>query len=338
MSKFSFKRLFGRSTVKRLSSLLFVYVIAIYLLYHNVWTNTSLTEYFSTENDAKLLSVWKEDSVRTSVHFTADVHTEDGSLDHEDLELVVHGNDGMPTVAIGSGITSKDQALLSVSELPTHFLLFSMFLPSFCKTASSGFIYHFYLAFDATDQFFRNPEFLTKFIATFENITAALCLHLGTVYLHLVQCNHTGKPAWAQNDAMMEAYLDHVDYFYRINDDTIMETDNWTSVFVDVLNGFDPPNVGVVGPNTTGGKLEILTYDFVHRTHVDIFGFYYPRIFTDWYADEWITVTYRPARCIKVLNINLVHTQSLFRRYDADPRKRRLLLPRVEIDKVLLTR
>ena len=37
------------------------------------------------------------------------------------------------------------------------------------------------------------------------------------------------------------------------------------------------------------GNIAILTHDFVHRTHVDIFGFYYPRVFTDWFADDWIT-------------------------------------------------
>ena len=47
--------------------------------------------------------------------------------------------------------------------------------------------------------------------------------------------------------------------------------------------------VGVVGPHHQGGNTGILTYDFVHRTHVDIFGFYYPRVFSDWFGDDWIT-------------------------------------------------
>ena len=50
-----------------------------------------------------------------------------------------------------------------------------------------------------------------------------------------------------------------------------------------------PSNVGIVEPNHKGGSILILTYDIVHRTPIDIQGYYYPRVFTDWYADDWIT-------------------------------------------------
>ena len=36
------------------------------------------------------------------------------------------------------------------------------------------------------------------------------------VTLHLVDCDHTGNPAWAQNDAMMHAYMDNIAYYYRV--------------------------------------------------------------------------------------------------------------------------
>lgn len=55
------------------------------------------------------------------------------------------------------------------------------------------------------------------------------------------------------------------------------------------VQGFNPPNVGVVGPLHKGGNEEILTYDFVHRSHIDVFGYYYPRVFTDWWADNWMS-------------------------------------------------
>lgn len=64
---------------------------------------------------------------------------------------------------------------------------------------------------------------------------------------------------------------------FRINDDTDMRTRNWTEAFISTLASYDPPNVGVVGPNHSGGNVGILTYDFTHRTHIEIFGFYYPR-------------------------------------------------------------
>lgn len=66
-------------------------------------------------------------------------------------------------------------------------------------------------------------------------------------------------------------------------------TRNWTGEFVRTLRSSDPPDVGAVGPQHLGGNEAIITLDFVHRTHVDVFGFYYPRKFTDWFADDWIT-------------------------------------------------
>lgn len=51
----------------------------------------------------------------------------------------------------------------------------------------------------------------------------------------------------------------------------------WTERFIAQLESMTPPLVGVVGPTHSGGNTAILTYDFVHRRHVEIFGFYYPR-------------------------------------------------------------
>ena len=100
----------------------------------------------------------------------------------------------------------------------------------------------------------------------------------------LVHCFHSGKPAWAQNDAMMEAYVDGMDYGYRINDDTLLLTEGWTEKFIRVLESFNPPNVGVVGPTHFGGNTNILTYDFTSSIHIDIFGYHYPKLFTNWFA------------------------------------------------------
>ena len=133
--------------------------------------------------------------------------------------------------------------------------------------------------------------------------------------IHMVQCDHAGKPTWAQNDAMLEAYLDNVEYHYRVNDDTRFQTPNWTELFVHQLSLFDPPNVGVVGPRHSGGNTGILTYDFVHRTHVDVLGYYYPRAFTDWFGDNWMTKVYTPGRVRKMKEVRIAHTQAIGRRY-----------------------
>jgi hypothetical protein len=59
----------------------------------------------------------------------------------------------------------------------------------------------------------------------------------------------------------MEAYLSGMEYFYRINDDTILETPGWTEAFIWNLAQFDPPNIGIVGPNHRGGNYRVLTYE-----------------------------------------------------------------------------
>ena len=61
-----------------------------------------------------------------------------------------------------------------------------------------------------------------------------------SIYLqvYFVRCTHTAHPAWAQNDAMMQAYLDGADYFYRVNDDSVMGSRGWTDSFIKALRGY----------------------------------------------------------------------------------------------------
>ena len=112
------------------------------------------------------------------------------------------------------------------------------------------------------------------------------------ITLKLLQVPYSGKPATAQNDAMMAAYHDNMTYFYRVNDDTTFVTGDWARIFIKQLNNLSPFGLGVVGPSHHGDRANILTYDFVHRTHIDVHGFYYPPELTDWYADGWITCKY----------------------------------------------
>jgi len=226
------------------------------------------------------------------------------------------------------------------SNIAAKFQLFNVFLPTFCRTASPGYDYRFYFAYDVNDPVFTNATLHAAFQKTFTSETKRLCDDPRNITssLHMVQCSHTGKPTWAQNDAMLEAYLDHVDYFYRINDDTKMQTGGWVEAFITALNRYNPPRIGVVGPKHTGGNTNILTYDFVHRTHVDIFGFYYPRIFTDWFADDWVTVVYRPDRSTKLSNIKLAHTLGLGQRYKHNPSLGKKLPGQLKHDTAILKR
>jgi hypothetical protein len=258
------------------------------------------------------------------VHRGLDVHVEDPVYGHigdavGDTSDHVHHKDGKTIVAIGGGITSIRLTDVKPDNIHVKFQFFTVMFPSFCETADSGnFHYDFYLAFDTGDAVFSQPKLLQAFQDAFNEASKQPPCSSLSMALHMVECRHTGHPAWAQNDAMMEAYLDGVDYFYRINDDSLLKSSGWTVAFIEKLASYKPENVGVVGPRHAGGNEQILTYDFVHRTHVNIFGFYYPRVFTDWYADDWITKVYLPDRSTKMQNIKLAHTMKLGQRYKND--------------------
>ena len=66
------------------------------------------------------------------------------------------------------------------------------------------------------------------------------------------------------------------------------------------LAKFSPPNVGVVGPTCKEGNSRILTHDFVHKTHLHIFGVHYPPVLMDWWMDDWISHVYPATNANKV--------------------------------------
>jgi len=244
-------------------------------------------------------------------------------------------------VAIGGGITSNKLSEVEAASVTEKFPLFTMLLPSFCKTVTDEwqtYIYRFYLAYDATDQYFSHAYNRKAFQAEFHKVIKQHCLPETASVLHLLECAYSGRPAWAQNDAMIAAYLNGADYFYRLNDDTVLSTANWLPSFTTVLSSYQPKNIGVVGPTHDSGNLKILTYDFVHRTHIEIFGFYYPRVFTDWFADDWITYVYAPQHVTKLANVSIEHRSLLGQRYFYDPAKARHLLNQIVSDRYTLAR
>ena len=272
-----------------------------------------------------------------------DIHLEHPILGHTG-EVIQLGDEEqaknhLTKIAVGGGLTSRNIVGLTEANIPQKFLVFTTLLPSFCKTASKNYQYHFYFAYDNNDRFLSNPEMLAAFHKHFSATGSHLCKHLSApLQLHFVQCSHTGKPAWAQNDAMMEAYLDGVDFFYRVNDDSQIQSAGWTEAFIKTLASYDPKYVGVVGPKHSGGNTVILTYDFVHRTHVNIFGFYYPRFFSTWWADDWVTKVYQPGRSTKLSNIKLKHTMRLGQRYKVDYSVSRKVAQHIGEDKKILQR
>eukprot|EP01125_Pyxidicula_operculata_P004361 TRINITY_DN1666_c1_g1_i2.p2 TRINITY_DN1666_c1_g1~~TRINITY_DN1666_c1_g1_i2.p2 ORF type:complete len:144 (-),score=29.08 TRINITY_DN1666_c1_g1_i2:311-742(-) len=71
-----------------------------------------------------------------------------------------------------------------------------------------------------------------------------------------------------------------------------MNSTSFTSELVKDLQYRDIPNLGMNCPQHKGGNAYICVTDFTHRTHIDIFGYHYPKDFRDWYCDDWISHVY----------------------------------------------
>ena len=74
----------------------------------------------------------------------------------------------------------------------------------------------------------------------------------------------------------------------RVNDDTEFRG-RWPRRYANALLSLGAP-YGAVGPYSIGSNNRILTHDFVHRLHMEIFdNNYYPQELPDWWMDDWIT-------------------------------------------------
>mmetsp|Transcript_32675 Transcript_32675/g.81336 ORF Transcript_32675/g.81336 Transcript_32675/m.81336 type:complete len:225 (+) Transcript_32675:2-676(+) len=157
-----------------------------------------------------------------------------------------------------------------------------------------------YIAWDSGDPFYDAQGRRAQIEKWIEEHVATPLSH-ANVWLRvalLSYLNKMGKPGPAFNFLMRAAFEDGADYLCRVNDDTRFVTP-WVAPSIELLLGFQPPNLGVVGPICNEGNTKILTHDFVHRTHLEIFDFYYPPILCDWWMDDWITRVYGAHRMRK---------------------------------------
>jgi GR25 family glycosyltransferase involved in LPS biosynthesis/tetratricopeptide (TPR) repeat protein len=140
------------------------------------------------------------------------------------------------------------------------------------------------------------------------------------------------KPGPAFNFVTGAAFADGADVLVRVNDDTIFVHPTpahpgdvslgWPTAVANALLSFPAPQprLGVTGPHCAAGADGILTHDATHRTHIDVFGHYYPPMLSDWWMDDWISFVYGAARTARapagweVLH----HTSNQGTRYDVD--------------------
>ena len=170
--------------------------------------------------------------------------------------------------------------------------LATLLIPSLeWSTRGEPYTFILYLAFDHDDAFWREHA-------------------AGLAYpAHAIKYDFYTTPTHKIpfNELTNHAYTDGADYIVRINDDTEFVTGGWATLGVEALAAFTPANVGVVGPTFKEGNTAILTHDMVHRTHIDIFKYYYPPVFSAWWIDDWITKVYEPGRMRKLSTWHVAH-------------------------------
>jgi len=129
------------------------------------------------------------------------------------------------------------------------------------------------------------------------------------------------------NELCRATYEYGADYIVRVNDDTKFTSKGWITLATQQLAQYDPPNVGVIGPNCEQNT-NILTHDMVHRTHLDIFDDYYPSVFDNWWVDNWISAVYGQNRTTTVQDWTVTHVMSKYNiRYKVNMQDERYLDP-----------
>ena len=118
------------------------------------------------------------------------------------------------SIAIGGGIRFTRCKNTSGDLLKKQPLL-KEFFPSFCGTIARGYAYYFIFVYDYNDPCLSVDSVRSRVVTMAQQQITEHCPPGLVRGFDLIPCQHSGKPAWAQNDAMMAAYWRNITYFYR---------------------------------------------------------------------------------------------------------------------------
>ena len=117
-----------------------------------------------------------------------------------------------------------------------------------------------------------------------------------------VQYTHKHTHARARS-----AFITPQDWLYQLNDDARLTSKGWEAALAGVLSS-NPvaPFLGATGPIDETNQ-RIFTHVFVHRTHIDIHGRFFPTAFKNYYSDDWISHVYGSGSTFKLPNVRMKH-------------------------------
>jgi hypothetical protein len=209
----------------------------------------------------------------------------------------------LPLIAVMAASTTRKVKRPS----PKTMSLFTYLLPSLRTSIDCGFRYTFVMGYDEGDAYHDTKGGMGRTVAWFDQHVAGVLktMNIHVDFLPVVVKNTVKKPGPVFIHMARAAYDKGADFFYRVNDDTELVA-RWPSRFVGTIMNLPPP-YGVVGPFCDANK-KILTHDFVHRTHMEIFGMnYYPPALVDWWMDDWMTLVYGWQRTFSYREAEVIH-------------------------------
>lgn len=221
-----------------------------------------------------------------------------------------------PLIAVLAATTTRRVQQPAIHKIA----LFTLLLPSLVRTLDCGFRYVYMMGYDVSDPYYDNKAGLDEVTSWFSKEIQTPMKALGiSVSLATVRVDNTVKKPGPVFLAMARrAYEMGADFFYRVNDDTEFRG-HWPKAFTEALMSLPPP-YGVIGPASLTSNLVILTHDFVHRTHMDIFQMdYYPPELPDWWMDNWVSRVYGADRTFYSQDaVVMHHTYAHGQRYEVN--------------------
>lgn len=198
------------------------------------------------------------------------------------LEITGMENPNPVKICIGVPITSKGTIMSDVVDSPFWTNLFDSFMKSI-DWRSNRYIFRFYLGFDKADNLYDTGDAWTNMREEFRHRATYRMMEQmmdessinnvlkDTLSLKLMHFDHLeGAPSQVVSQLMLSAYMDNFDYFYQVNDDTVIVSPNWVPKLIGLLaSNPSIPNFGVTGPSDSNND-KIFTHSFVHRTHIEV--------------------------------------------------------------------
>ena len=201
------------------------------------------------------------------------------------VNIATGGDNPNPVkICIGVPMTSKGTQMSSVTDSPLWSNMFDSFMKSI-DWRSNRYIFKFYLGYDKADPMYDTGDAWSEIREEFHHRAtyrmneqlmgdAAIAIVLEKYLLvKIMHFDHLeGAPTQVVSQLVLSAYVDNFDYFYQVNDDTIIVTPNWPPKLISALAANPSiPNFGVAGPLDTNND-KIFTHAFVHRTHIEVSG------------------------------------------------------------------